>query len=147
MIRTILHHPDPRLRVKAEPISEITPEVLQLIDDMIETMIANRGAGLAATQVGEAVRIFVMKDDLSCVAFINPKISGLSGEQVGAEGCLSLPGERVTITRAHRLTIEALSQDGKPFRRKFSGYFARVIQHEVDHLEGILMIDEKTEGP
>src|SRR5688572_9010875 len=97
MIRTILHYPDPRLREKAEPVREITPELQRLIDDMAETMYAAPGVGLAATQIGENHRIFIVDvssedepDDLR--VFINPEITWTEGEDVGPEGCLSFPG-------------------------------------------------------
>jgi peptide deformylase len=146
MIRTILHYPDPRLREKAEPVREITPELRRLIDDMAETMYAAPGVGLAATQIGENHRIFIVDvssedepDDLR--VFINPEITSTEGEEVGPEGCLSFPGITEDIKRAVKLRVRALDRDGKPFELEAEGLLAVAIQHETDHLDGTLMID------
>jgi peptide deformylase len=150
MIRTILHHPDPRLRVKAEPVPEVTPEILRLIGDMAETMYAGHGVGLAATQIGEPVRIFILhiatltKDaPTRLMVFINPEVSERTGTQTGTEGCLSLPGRKQNVTRAQRVTIQAMGRDVKTFKRTVSGFLAKAIQHELDHLDGVLMIDHE----
>lgn len=145
-IRTILHYPDPRLRQKAEPVSEITPELRRLIDDMAETMYAAPGVGLAATQIGERHRLFIIdvaaEDEPSnLMVFINPEITRREGEEVGPEGCLSFPGISEDIKRAARVTVRALDRDGKPFELSADGLLAVAIQHEADHLDGMLMID------
>lgn len=145
-IRTILHYPDPRLRQKAEPVSEITPEIRRLIDDMAETMYAAPGVGLAATQIGEPHRLFIIdiaaEDEPSnLMVFINPEITRRDGEEVGPEGCLSFPGITEDIKRAARVTVRALDRDGKPFELSAEGLLAVAIQHEADHLDGTLMID------
>ncbi len=145
-IRTILHYPDPRLRQKALPITEITPEIHRLIDDMAETMYAAPGVGLAATQIGEPHRLFIVdvasEDEPSnLMVFINPEIVRKDGEEQGPEGCLSFPGITEDIKRATRVTVRALDRTGKPFELSAEGLLAVAIQHEIDHLDGVLMID------
>ena len=145
-IRTILHYPDPRLREKAEPVQTITKEIQDLVDDMAETMYAAPGVGLAATQIGENVRIFVIDiataDEPSqlCV-FINPEIVEKDGEVCWEEGCLSFPSIHEEIKRAAKVKVKALGRDGKPFELEADGLLAVAIQHENDHLDGVLMID------
>lgn len=145
-IRTILHYPDPRLRDKASPVSEVNDAIRELIDDMAETMYAAPGVGLAAPQIGESVRVFVV--DIACEdepsdlrAFVNPKIVGKEGTQVFKEGCLSFPEISEDVERADKVTVEALDPDGKPFTLTADGLLAVAIQHEYDHLEGVLLID------
>jgi len=145
-IRTILHYPDPRLRLKAVSVAEVTPAIEQLIDDMAETMYAAPGVGLAATQIGELHRIFLIdiagEDQPSDLrVFINPEITRKDGEQLWPEGCLSFPGVNEDIKRAETVTVRALGRDGKPFEVSAGGLLAVAIQHENDHLEGVLMID------
>src|SRR6185503_3981101 len=112
-IRTILHYPDARLRQKAAAVAQVTPEIARLIDDMAETMYAAPGGGLAATQVGEAHRIFIVdvagEDEPSnLIVFVNPSIVAASGDEVGPEGCLSFPGITEDIKRATKVTVRAL---------------------------------------
>lgn len=145
-IRSILHYPDPRLRQKAEPVASITPAILQLVDDMAETMYAAPGVGLAATQIGEPHRIFLIdiasEDEPSNLhVFINPEITKTEGECVNPEGCLSFPGISEDIKRATKVTVRALDRNGKPFELSADGLLAVAIQHENDHLDGVLMID------
>ena len=145
-IRTILHYPDPRLRQKALPIERVTPELEQLIDDMAETMYAAPGVGLAATQVGELHRLFIVdiaaEDEPSnLIIFINPEITLKEGEQCGPEGCLSFPGIAEDIKRAAKIKVRALSRKGEPFELMAEGLLSVAIQHENDHLDGVLMID------
>jgi peptide deformylase len=145
-IRSILHYPDPRLRQKAAPVTQITPEIRQLIDDMAETMYAAPGVGLAATQIGEQHRIFLVdiaaEDEPSKLhVFINPEILKTEGEQCAPEGCLSFPGITEEVKRASKVTVRALDRDGRPFELSAEGLLAVAIQHENDHLEGVLMID------
>jgi peptide deformylase len=146
MIRTILHYPDPRLREKAQPIAEVTPAIARLIDDMAETMYAAPGVGLAATQIGEPHRLFLVdvagEDEPSnLMVFINPEIVRVEGEQLWPEGCLSFPGVSEDIKRGAKVTVKALDRDGKPFELTADGLLAVAIQHEADHLDGVLMID------
>jgi peptide deformylase len=145
-IRTILHYPDKRLRVKAENVREITPEIRELVDDMAETMYAAPGVGLAAPQIGVALRIFVIDvapsdapSDLK--VFINPEIVTRNGVTTWEEGCLSFPGLHEEIERAEQVTVRAMGLDGKTFELSADGLLAIAIQHENDHLEGMLMID------
>lgn len=145
-IRTILHYPDPRLRQKAQPVGDITPEITRLIDDMAETMYAAPGVGLAATQIGEPHRIFLVdiasdNEPSNLLVFINPEIVRQEGQQVGPEGCLSFPGISEDIKRADRVRIRARGRDGATFEIAAEGLLAVAIQHEFDHLDGVLMID------
>jgi len=146
-IRTILHYPDTRLRQKALPVDQITPEIRALVEDMAETMYAAPGVGLAATQIGEPHRIFIVdiaaEDEPSnLMVFINPEIVENQGDQTGPEGCLSFPGITEDIKRASRVRIRAIDKEGKPFELTAEGLLSVAIQHEHDHLEGVLMIDK-----
>lgn len=145
-IRTILHYPDPRLRQKALPVTQITPQIQKLIDDMAETMYAAPGVGLAATQIGEAHRLFLVdvageNEPSNLLVFINPELVRLEGQQVGEEGCLSFPTISEEIKRSARVTVRAIGRDGAPFELVAEGLLAVAIQHENDHLDGVLMID------
>ncbi len=145
-IRTILHYPDKRLREKGLPIKEVTPEIRRLIDDMAETMYAAPGVGLAATQIGEALQLFVIDvagdDEPSDLkVFINPEILERSGCVDWQEGCLSFPGVTEDVERAAKVKVRALDRDGKPFELEADGLLAIAVQHEYDHLQGVLMID------
>jgi peptide deformylase len=143
----ILKYPDPRLRQVAKPISEVTDEIRALIEDMAETMYEASGCGLAATQVGVDKRLFIIdtarEDEPSDLkVFINPEIIELTGSQKWEEGCLSFPGATEEIRRAERVQVRALDQFGKPFTLEADGLLAVAIQHENDHLNGVLMIDK-----
>jgi peptide deformylase len=146
-LREILEYPDPRLREVAKPVGEVTPEIQKLVDDMAETMYAAPGCGLAATQLGIPHRIFVVdcaeEDEPSDLkVFINPEIIEKDGQVVWTEGCLSFPGVREEIKRAEKVKVRALGRDGKPFELEADGLLAVAIQHETDHLNGVLMIDK-----
>ncbi len=146
-VRTILHYPDPRLREKARPVEKVTPEIVKLTEDMAETMYAAPGVGLAATQIGERHRIFVIDiagDDepSELQVFINPEILERSGEIVWDEGCLSFPTVVEEITRAAKVKVRALDAKGASFELEAEGLLAVAIQHETDHLDGVLMIDK-----
>lgn len=143
----ILKYPDPRLREAAKPVEQITPEILKLIEDMAETMYDAPGCGLAANQIGVAKRIFVIdtaaEDEPSDLrVFINPELLELDGQQVWEEGCLSFPGATEEIKRAEHVKVKALDRDGKEFTLEADGLLAVAIQHENDHLNGVLMIDK-----
>jgi peptide deformylase len=145
-VRTILHYPDPRLREPGKKVEMLTPELKQLIEDMAETMYAAPGVGLAATQVGENWQIFVVDcaaegeaSDLR--AFVNPEILSKEGTILFEEGCLSFPGAREEIERAEKVRVRAQDAQGRPFELEAEGLLAIAIQHEYDHLQGILMID------
>ena len=146
-IRTILRYPDRRLRNKGEPVREITPEIRALVDDMAETMYAAPGVGLAAPQIGVSLRIFVIDvapsdapSDLK--VFVNPEVVQREGTVTWEEGCLSFPGIHEEIERAATVTVRATGLDGKPFEITGEELLAVAMQHEYDHLEGVLMIDK-----
>lgn len=143
---TILHYPDKRLREPGRRVDAVTPEIGKLIDDMAETMYAAPGVGLAATQVGQPYQIFVVdvanSDEPSDLrVFVNPEILEADGATTYEEGCLSFPGAREEIERAARVKVRATDRDGKAFELEAEGLLAIAIQHEYDHLQGILMID------
>lgn len=146
MIRPILIHPDPRLKKLCEPVAEITVEIRQLAADMLETMYAAPGIGLAAPQVGVTKRVIVMdciKDGPpEPIALVNPEIVWASEDQtVYEEGCLSIPEVYNDITRPAEVTVRWTDLDGKTQERQFSGLSATCVQHEIDHLDGKLFID------
>ena len=133
---------DPMLRRKAAHVREVTPELRRVIGDMIETMYDQAGIGLAAPQVGFPYCLLVMDDGKrGARALINPVITSRSGSVVDEEGCLSLPGIFADVERSKSITVQATDEDGRPFDLEASGMQARVIQHEMDHLEGVLFID------
>ena len=139
----VLHLGDETLRKKALPVEEITDETRALVAEMFETMEREEGVGLAAPQIGRSIRLFVVKaDDGVERAFINPKIVATSQETcVFEEGCLSIPKFYEEVERPERITIQARNEKGRRFTLDAEGFLARVIQHEYDHLEGILFID------
>ena len=146
MVRTILHYPDKRLREKGKPIADVTPEIKQLIDDMAETMYAAPGVGLAATQIGEPLQLFIIdvaaEDEPSKLqVFVNPQILDGEGDITWQEGCLSFPGVQEDIDRKAQIRVRAQDRDGKWFELAADGLLAVAIQHEYDHLQGVLMID------
>jgi len=154
MILNIVKLGEESLREKSVAVEEVNDEIKQLANDMFETMIEADGVGLAAPQIGKNIRMFVViaDDDIRRV-FINPQIIKTS-EEVGPyeEGCLSIPQVYESIIRPLKVTVQALNENGKPFTLDADGLLARVIQHEYDHLEGIVFIDrgdkafaEKTE--
>ena len=137
---------DDVLRRPAEPVTEIDASLQTLIDDMIDTMYAAPGVGLAATQIGEAYQLFVVdvaeQDQPSDLkVFINPEILESHDEITWTEGCLSFPGITEDVDRAARVKVRALDREGKPFVLEAEGLLAVAIQHEYDHLQGVLMID------
>lgn len=140
----ILEYPDPRLRTKAKPISDFGESLQGQIDDMLETMYAAPGIGLAATQVDFHQQLFVLdvsenKDDP--LVFINPEIVELFGVEEMEEGCLSFPGVYATVKRADSLIVKALDRHGKAFKLNADELLAVCIQHELDHLQGKLFVD------
>lgn len=133
---------DPLLRRKAAHVREVTPELRRMIGDMVETMYNQIGIGLAAPQVGIPYRLLVMDDGKGGArALINPIITKRGGTAVDEEGCLSLPGIFADVERSKTVTVQATDEDGRPFDLEAAGMQARVIQHEMDHLEGVLFID------
>lgn len=142
----ILHHPDPRLRQKAQPVTQFDAPLQKLIEDMFETMYAAPGVGLAANQVGVSRRLAVMdcadKDAApQPMVIINPEILERADEQVMEEGCLSVPGYSDNVKRYNRLRMKALDRHGQPFELQAEGLVAQAIQHEIDHLDGKLFVD------
>ncbi len=140
----ILEYPDPRLRLTARPIKEVRDTIRRLADDMLETMYAARGIGLAATQVGITKRLLVM--DISegpkePLVLINPRILDHSGSVETDEGCLSVPGFYEPVRRAARIDIEYLDRNGELVRADWDGLRAVCAQHEIDHLDGKLFVD------
>ncbi len=131
------------LRRHAAPVREITPEIRRTVQDMIETMYDEVGIGLAAPQVGIPLRLMVAGDDKSGVAraLVNPVIADQGGEITAEEGCLSLPGIFAPVTRAEWVRLEAQDLEGQPVSIRARGLTARVFQHEMDHLDGVLFID------
>jgi peptide deformylase len=134
---------DPVLRAKARPITEITPAIRAMVDDMIETMYEEVGIGLAASQVGILLRLMVVVDESGgpARALVNPVITASGGQVTAEEGCLSIPGIFAPVTRAAWVTLTAQDLEGQPVSLQARGLQARVFQHEMDHLDGILFID------
>lgn len=137
---------DKRLREKADSVTEVGDAERRLIDDMVETMHDAPGIGLAATQVGVSKRIIVIdttagEEEGQVLALVNPEISCPEGEQAEQEGCLSVPEEFAEVSRPLVLKLNALDRDGNPLELEATGLLARVICHEVDHLDGILFVD------
>ncbi|NOT32598.1 MAG: peptide deformylase [Candidatus Eisenbacteria bacterium] len=145
-IRSIRIYGDPVLRERARPVTEFDDALRELVADLYETMVAYNGVGLAAPQVGIPHRLLVIDlplDDETRARFalINPELSERSGSEGGEEGCLSIPGVYDEVKRATRMRVKGLDEHGRPLDFEASGYLARAIQHEVDHLDGVLFID------
>lgn len=140
----ILEFPDERLRKKAKPVEVVDALIQRLVDDMLETMYAAPGVGLAATQVNVAKRVVVIdvsetKDQPLCL--INPEILDRSGVEEREEGCLSVPGVFEKVCRAEKVRVKALDRSGRPFEFAAEGLLAVCVQHEIDHLDGKLFVD------
>jgi peptide deformylase len=141
---TVLQYPDKRLRLKAAPIAVVDAKIQKMVDDMFETMYEESGVGLAATQVNIQQRIVVMdisEDKKSPICVINPEIMSFEGTQYEVEGCISFPGMFDKVERAEKVILRALDRDGNSFEMQAEGLLAICIQHEVDHLDGILFMD------
>jgi peptide deformylase len=146
MIRPILRYGEQVLHQRAEPVGEMTEAVQQLIDDMIETMYAAPGVGLAAPQVGVSLRIFVIDPSVGrtandLIVMINPALVSREGAQAEDEGCLSVPGFSATVARPSRVVVRGLDRDGRPQELEGTALLARAFQHEMDHLDGRLFVD------
>jgi peptide deformylase len=140
----ILTFPDPKLRRTAEPVEQVDDNTRQLVDDMLETMYAAPGIGLAAIQVNVPKRVVVIdvSDEKNTpLCLINPEILERDGEEQMDEGCLSVPGFYETVKRAERIRVRALDRNGDPFELETDGLLAVCIQHEIDHLDGRLFVD------
>jgi peptide deformylase len=146
MIRPILKYGDELLHDRARPVEAITEEIHRLIDDMVETMYAAPGVGLAAPQVGILLRVFVIdlsigRDPSALIVMINPEFVERDGMQLEEEGCLSVPGFNATVVRPSRATVKGLDRAGNEQQREGVGLLARALQHEIDHLDGTLFVD------
>jgi len=146
MIRPILKYGDDVLHQEAQPVVDLTAEIDRLIDDMIDTMYAAPGIGLAAPQIGVSLRIFVVdvsvgRERDSLMVMINPSFVEREGMQLEEEGCLSVPDFNATVVRPARAVVRALDRTGAEYQRDGTGLLARAFQHEMDHLDGTLFVD------
>src|SRR5687767_1399840 len=146
MIRPILRYGADVLHAPAAPVAEITADIQQLIDDMIQTMYVAPGVGLAATQVGVPLRIFVCdisvgRNPTDLLTFVNPEFIERDGMQLEEEGCLSVPGFNATVARPSRAVLKGLDRDGREQSVEAAGLLARCFQHEMDHLDGTVFVD------
>ncbi len=146
MLRPILKHGAPVLHEPAGVVTAFTLDVDRLIDDMIETMYAAPGIGLAAPQIGVPLRIFVVdlsigRDPSGLIVMVNPEFASREGMQLEEEGCLSAPGFNATVVRPSRAVVRGLDRHGQPQEREATELLARAFQHEMDHLDGLLFID------
>lgn len=132
---------DKVLKEKAQPVAKIDRRIKTLLDDMLETMYAADGVGLAAPQVGVSTRIIVLDIGEGPIELINPELTLKEGCELGPEGCLSVPGMYGDVERYAKVTVEGLNRSGKKIRINGEGLLARALQHEIDHLEGILFIE------
>lgn len=144
-VRELRYLGDPILREEAAPVASVTDEVRRLVEDMFDTMYAEEGVGLAAPQVGVPLRVIVVdprEPDVVPFALINPRISAFSDEVERAEeGCLSIPGLKEIVERPVSVRVDALNRDGEPVVIEADDLLARILQHEIDHIDGILFID------
>ena len=145
-LRTIVQYPDPVLNTRAEEVLSIDGHIHQLVADMVETMHAAPGVGLAANQVGVTRRVAIVdlsvgKDPSALVVLINSQILSTEGNQIDEEGCLSLPGITELVPRPLRVEVQALNLEGEIVRVHGEGLMARALLHEIDHLEGVLFLD------
>ena len=143
MVLNVRKYGDPVLRRRARPVETVTPEIKRVIADMVDTMYDEVGLGLAAPQVGISLRLMVVGDDdgREARALINPVIAEQGGEIVAEEGCLSIPGYVANVKRAWAVTVKAKNRHGRDVRVKGEGLFGQALQHEIDHLDGILYVD------
>lgn len=159
-LREVLKYPDPFLRTTCEVVTEVDESIAALIDEMVETMYANKGIGLAAVQVGVAKRVIVLdvpldyddyddedekgeerREDRILIRMVNPEITWRDGKEKFEEGCLSIPGVNEYVERSARIRVTGLDRDGKAIDMEAEGLCAIALQHEIDHLDGILFID------
>jgi peptide deformylase len=142
-VREVLLYPDKMLLKRAAEVEHFSPQILQLVKDLFETMASHEGVGLAAPQVGVSKRILVLhepeKEEGMCL--INPEIEAFDGPETGEEGCLSLPQIYAPVSRRSRIEVSALDEHGRRRHFEATGILARIIQHETDHLDGIVFLD------
>ena len=141
-IYSIVEIGDPVLRQKALTVKNINANIHKLLNNMAETMYDANGVGLAAPQIGISKRVIVVDIGEGLIEMINPQIIKASGREIEAEGCLSVPGTVGQVPRASKIDVQALDRNGQMFELHAKGYLARALQHEIDHLEGILFIDK-----
>ena len=146
MLRQILTYPDPFLLRKAAPVIRVDDRIRELVRDMFETMYAASGVGLAAPQVGVGKRVIIVDvspvdKEIAPIALVNPEIVERQGLVEGTEGCLSVPGVEGVVPRAESVLVRALDTQGQPVKIRAEGLLARALQHEIDHLDGVLFID------
>jgi peptide deformylase len=146
MVREVLIYPDPVLKQKAKPVAKVDDAIRALVKDMAETMYAEEGIGLAAPQVGLLKRILVVdtspqQEGQKLQVFINPELVSAEGRTKYTEGCLSIPGEAEEIERFDKVTVRALNEKGETFEIEADGLLAIALQHEMDHLDGVLFVD------
>ncbi len=147
MALDIRKYPDPVLRRRAQQITELDPTIKKLADEMVETMVIAKGYGLAAPQVGILKRMIALDVEEKIYVLINPEILELGKEKIeGLEGCLSIPGAEAEVIRPARVRVRALTPEGKAIMLEDEGLLSRVLQHEIDHLDGVLFIDYLSEA-
>ena len=134
---------DPVLREVAKKVPKITPNIIKLLENMKDTLYEARGVGLAAPQIGISKRVVVIDIGEGLLELINPVIVAQEGKEVDTEGCLSIPGVEAEVLRAEKVTVEAQNRNGEKFTISGKGFLARALQHEIDHLNGILFIDKQ----
>ena len=145
-LKEIVTDPFPVLKKKAEPVTEFGPELKKLVEDMAETMYDAPGVRLAANQIGVSLQVTVIditssEEDANLIVLVNPRIVKGEGEQVGEEGCLSVVDYATNVKRYEKIEVEAQDIEGNPLSFEAEGFFARVIQHELDHLNGMIFVD------
>lgn len=141
MVYRILHYGEEPLREDSQPITEINDDIRRLVEDMFETMYSSNGVGLAAPQIGQNLRLFIIDVGEDPLIFINPEIIKKTGKEICDEGCLSFPGLTEKVQRALKVVARATDIDGTNYEIEAEGLLARAIQHELDHLDGVLFID------
>ena len=141
-LREVITYPNPILRKKSEVVEEINGDLKQLVEDMAETMYGSHGIGLAAVQIGILKRVIVVNVGEGLVVVVNPVIDEAAGETRMEEGCLCLPGVMVEVTRHESITVSGLNEMGQEVTLHANGLLARALQHEIDHLEGTLIVDK-----
>ncbi|NPV89548.1 MAG: peptide deformylase [Firmicutes bacterium] len=146
-IYMVLKAGEPILREKSKPVKKITPNILKLLDNMAETMYHSEGVGLAAPQIGVPKRVIVVDAGNGLIELINPVVVWEEGDQIGKEGCLSLPGVTRLVKRALKVKVEGIDRNGEPVEILGEGMLSRVLLHEIDHLDGILFIDRALDRP
>jgi len=141
-IYQIVKNGDEVLRLRAKEVKEVNDSIRRLLDNMADTMYDANGAGLAAPQIGISKRVIVVDPGDELLELVNPEIIASEGEETDLEGCLSIPGYTGEVTRFLKVTVKALNRQGEPIELTREGLAARALQHEIDHLEGILFIDK-----